>query len=346
VRRATTAVCVALCIGVPASAKAQNVAQYLALAREYAAGQGTDAMMQLATWSRPDITAAGKAAAVTATVRDLMALAMLHTDLANTIIDRQREAADFHVTRAQEILAVARGDAATTARLDNERVRQFSRSWFRFVIGMYTSCNRVGDAARFTHFGFLASPEDPRFYVARGVLIEVRTLTFVPKPATLALAARRREQTEESLKAAATNFLHALSVDPRNAEAHLHLGWVRSLLEDKRARTNLDAALENATNDTVRYLAHLFLGGIAERENRLPDALREYEAVRSLGAGYQTPYAALSRVADALGDAYRARELAMVGLQLKKSEDDPWWDLRIGFDRESLNWLRAEARKP
>jgi hypothetical protein len=36
----------------------------------------------------------------------------------------------------------------------------------------------------------------------------------------------------------------------------------------------------------------------------------------------------------------------MVGLQLKKADDDPWWDLRIGFDRESLRWLRAEARRP
>jgi hypothetical protein len=36
----------------------------------------------------------------------------------------------------------------------------------------------------------------------------------------------------------------------------------------------------------------------------------------------------------------------MVALQLKKADDDPWWDLRIGFDRESLLWLRAEARTP
>ena len=344
--RARTVVWFTLCVCVASPARAQNVEQYLALAREYAGGRGTEAMAQLATWSRPDITAAGKAAAVTASAHDLMALAMLHTDLANTIIDRQPQAADFHVTKAQDILAIARGDAATTDRLDNQSVREFSRRWFRFVVGMYTSCNRPGDAARFTHLGLLEAPEDSRFYVARGVLIEARILTFAPNPATLALAARRREQLEDGLKQAATNFLHALSVDPHNAEAHLHLGRVRLLLSDKRARTDFDAALENAANDTVRYLAHLFLGGIAERENRLTDALREYEVVRSLGAGYQTPYAALSRVEGALGRADRARELAMVGLQLKKADDDPWWDLRIGFDRESLLWLRAEARKP
>jgi DNA-binding HxlR family transcriptional regulator len=43
----------------------------------------------------------------------------------------------------------------------------------------------------------------------------------------------------------------------------------------------------------------------------------------------------------------RARELALIGLQLdKESADDPWWDHRIGFDRESLYWLRDEVRRP
>jgi tetratricopeptide (TPR) repeat protein len=344
--RVRTVVWFALCVCVASPARAQNVEQYLALAREYAAGRATEAIQRLATWSRPAITAAGKAAAVTASVRDLLAAAMLHTDLANTIIDRQREAADFHVQRAETLLLIARGDPRLAERSDNQRAREFLRSWYRFVAGMYTSCNCLADAARYNRLGLLASREDPRFYVAGGILIEVRTLTFVPVPASLAFVARRHEEMEEGLKRAATSFLHALSIDSHNAEAHLHLGWMRLLLSDKRARTDLDAALENATNDTVRYLAHLFLGGIAERENRLTDALREYEAVRSLGAGYQTTYAALSRVEGALGHGDRARELAMVGLQLKKADDDPWWDLRIGFDRESLLWLRAEARKP
>jgi tetratricopeptide (TPR) repeat protein len=330
-----------------APARAQDVAsRYLALAREYAAGQGTDAERRLAAWSRADIVAAGDAAAVTASTRDLIAAAMLHTDLANTVIDARRDDADFHVQRAEALLLVARGDPRFADRSDNQRAREFLRGWYRFVAGMYTSCNRLADAARYNRLGLLASPEDPRFYVAGGILTEVRTLTFVPAPASLTFQVRRREYMEEALTRAAASFLHALSVAPRNPEAHLHLGWMRLLLGDKRARTDFDAALENATNDTVRYLAHLFLGGMAERENRLPDAVREYEAVRSLGPGYQTPYAALSRVEGALGHGDRARELAMVGLQLKKADDDPWWDLRIGFDRESLVWLRAGARKP
>jgi hypothetical protein len=56
---------------------------------------------------------------------------------------------------------------------------------------------------------------------------------------------------------------------------------------------------------------------------------------------------ALSRIEQALGHPERARELALVDLQLdKEAADDPWWDHRIGFDRESLYWLRDEVRRP
>ena len=83
------------------------------------------------------------------------------------------------------VLAIASGDAAADRTVDNERVRGFSRRWFRFVVGMYTSCNRPGDAARFTHLGLLASPEDPAPLRRPRHPLEIRMLTFVPNPATL-----------------------------------------------------------------------------------------------------------------------------------------------------------------
>ena len=73
----------------------------------------------------------------------------------------------------------------------------------------------------------------------------------------------------------------------------------------------------------------------------------QYNQAREIGPDYQTAYAALSRVEQALGHDTRARELALIGLQVdKRNEDDPWWDHRIGFDRESLSWLRREVRRP
>jgi tetratricopeptide (TPR) repeat protein len=210
---------------------------------------------------------------------------------------------------------------------------------------MYGSCDRPNDANRYVMLGFLVFPEDPHLYTTRGILIEVRLRAILADWRQGGdLTVSRRRNSDEVLKAAAMQFRHALAIANQDAEARLHLGWGLLFLGDKRATAELDAALSTAPSDTIRYLAHLFLGGLAERENRLSDAAREYENARALGAGFQTPYVALSRIEHALGHVERARELAAFALQLAKTDDDPWWDHRIGFDRESLTWLRAEVR--
>jgi hypothetical protein len=137
---------VLLLLGVSSPALAQTVQQYLALARVYADGRGDEATQQLAEWSHDDIAAAGKAAALTGSVRDLMAAAMLHTDLANTILDAQPSAAD-----SRETGAGSAGDR-TGRRGDHRAPRQraraaFSQRWFRFVARMCTSGERM-DARR------------------------------------------------------------------------------------------------------------------------------------------------------------------------------------------------------
>jgi tetratricopeptide (TPR) repeat protein len=332
----------ALLIALAPPARAQTVARYLMLAREYAAGDGEDATRQLAAWSPDDVTAAADQAMLTGSVHDLVAAAMLHTDVANVVIDTSPQKADFHLKKARGALTAASGRIG-----ERERLEPFVRRWFRFVASVYTSCELLKAASDHVQLGLLRFPEDSSLYVARGVILEVSVRkSLVPDWRRGDSLSGRGQAVEDVLTRAAQQYLHALSVDSHNPTAHLHLGWVRFVLEDKRAKADLEAALSDATDDTVRYLAHLFLGGLAERENRAGDARREYEEAGAIGDGYQTPHVALSRVDGALGDNEHAREHALIAVQLKKSDDDPWWDHRIGFDRESLRWLRAEARKP
>jgi hypothetical protein len=125
---------VALLVAAGAStARAQDVSQYLALAREYAAGQGTDAEKRLAVWSPDDVTAAAAGAAVTGSVRDLMAVAMLHTELANTIIDTQPQLAEFHLKSARAAFTVA--SDRTGEREHLEPLNAWPRRRRRSVVG-------------------------------------------------------------------------------------------------------------------------------------------------------------------------------------------------------------------
>ena len=333
-----------LVLGLASPCSAQDVERYLALAREYAAGRGDVATARLAIWAPLDLSAAAEVAALTASARDLTAAAMLHTDLANTIIDTDPDVARFHLNLARRALTVASGRIG-----QRQRLAPFVRRWFRFASSVYTSAELIKEALHEIQLGQERFPDDAGLEVARGILEEVVIRkTSVPdwRRGTI-FNVSNRARVESEMKTASDHYLRALSIDPHNAEAHLHLGWVRFFLSDGRAKIELDAAVADAANDTIRYLAHVLLGGLAERENRLPDALREYDLARTVGPEFQTPYVALSRVEQALGHTERARELALIGLQLdKESADDPWWDHRIGFDRESLYWLRDEVRRP
>jgi tetratricopeptide (TPR) repeat protein len=324
--------------------RAQTVEQYLTLAREYASGRGEEATDRLAAWSTDDVTNAAVAAASAASVRDLIALAVLHTDAANVIIDTRPELARFHINKARGALTVASERIGA-----REHLEPVIRRWFRFVASVYTSAELIDEASSHLLLAERRFPGDAGLCVAHGVLLEViarkRLVTDWRRDATAPNSNRSR--IEGALQDASSQFMRAIAIDPHNAEAHLHLGWIRFVLADGRATTELEAAVADADNDTTRYLAHLFLGGVAERNNRLEDALREYTRARDAGAEFQTPYVAMSRIEQALGHTSVANELALQALGLDKSDnDDPWWDHRIGFDRASLEWLRAEVRKP
>jgi tetratricopeptide (TPR) repeat protein len=333
-----------LAIGLAPPARAQNVEGYLALARRYAAGQGDDATQDLARWSRLEVASASAIAVMTGTTPDLLATTMLHTDLANSIIDTEPDFARFHLNMAARTLTVASGRIG-----QRNRLAPFVSRWYRLVASVYTSCELLNEATAHIQRGLDIFPDDAPLFVARGVVLEVtvRKRLLADWRRDTVFGATNREAIESALKRATDQFMRALSLDLHNAEAHLHLGWVRLFLGDGRARAELDAAIADARDDRVRYLAHLFLGGLAEHEKHLEEARQHYESARTLGPEFQTPYVALSRVEQAIGDDGRARELALIGLGLDKRDgDDPWWDHRIGFDRESLLWLRDEVRRP
>jgi tetratricopeptide (TPR) repeat protein len=218
--------------------------------------------------------------------------------------------------------------------------RIFAGRWHAVVASMYTARGLVVAADRIIRDGLTDFPRSPELYVARGSIQEMRAAAMTDLRSSPTTGGVSRV-----LEAAAADFRRALEVDRSLAMAHLHLGWVHHVLGDERSGRDLDAALAHATDDGVRYLAHLFRGAIAERERRLDEARREYEAARAIGP-YQTPFVALSRIEEALGHHDRARDLAHEYTARAIQVEDPWWDYHLGgFDATALAWLHSEARR-
>ena len=329
---------------VAAPATAQDDADYARLVDTYAAGHLNDAVAVLARWPRENVTAAVRGMTRVSqrgpgVPAGLRAAAMLHTDLAAAILNSDGDLSGFHLGLAHGLvnLLAAKKETVTGA-------HEFVKRWYEFVPTLYLVTGNLETASRLLREGLVQAPGDPTLYFYSGVLSELAG----PPPATIVTRGGGISQVvrgEKHLEVAADAYRRALAVDDRLAVVRLHLGWIHYRQHDSRARADLEKALADATDTRTRYLAHLFLGAVAERDLRLADALREYEEARSIGPEYQTAYIAISRAAEALGDTERARQTTSAFIGIEKRED-PWWEYHLGgLNIPALEWLRAAAHR-
>jgi hypothetical protein len=267
----------------------------------------------------------------------LRAAVMLHTDTSYALLLAGTTGSGFfHVGAARRVFAMMK-----TGGPGDARTQTFERRWFAFVASLYTANSLFDRAAILIRDALSAYPREARLYVVRGALLETRLAFTAFDPSSPTQLSRR----ERALEPAAADYRHALELDPNLPMALLRLGAVHMMVRDARASRNLEAALRASSEPIDRYLAYLLLGAVAERDNRLDVAERDYDAARAIAAACQTPYVALARIATARGDDARAQTIASAFADVAEKASDPWWDFHLGgFDQASLNWLRAEAR--
>jgi tetratricopeptide (TPR) repeat protein len=224
--------------------------------------------------------------------------------------------------------------------------QEFVKRWYEFAPTLYLMTRELDKASWLVREGFTRSPATPIMYVYSGIIVELRggvSSGVVSAPRGFSTGAGR---AGNQLELAAGEYRRALAVDAHFAPALLRLGWIHFQQRDTRARADIEAAQADATDVATKYMAHLFLGAIAERESRLADALDEYEQANAVGPAYQTAYVAICRIAEALGDTERAQRAAVTFVGIEKRED-PWWAYHLGgFNMTALDWLRAAAHAP
>jgi tetratricopeptide (TPR) repeat protein len=272
----------------------------------------------------------------------LRAATMLQTDLAGAMAmvgdtagaDTQLRAANRILDR---LLSQDPDDGAT-----------FASYWYAFASSIYVAEGLPERARAYVDNGLYRFPKSPELYVARGIVGEMvaRQAELDPRVATLGPSSAYARRFEQLLTSASGNFEHAIELDQANAVAHLHRGWTLHQAGDRRAEREIELALANASDDGVRYLAHLILGAVAESRKDLDAAASEYEAAWALG-GAQTACVALSRVEIERGHLERSRAIVDEFARRHEHTEDPWWNLRVGgFDGAALAWLRTEAQRP
>jgi tetratricopeptide (TPR) repeat protein len=345
VSRAFLAIMALVVVVCARSVLAQAPDDYVDVVDEYRTGDPNTAIRTLARWPERSVEDSIRQSAKRLRPGQIVAAVMLHTELGAAILDSLPSRTSLQFGHARTLI-----DALTERRDEREHADAVRLHWFRFVISLYAADGRLVDAEIYARDALGRFPRDPILIFQKGAILETARSTNSPSAALALLRGRApasATRQEQTLEAAAAEFRRALAIDPHMAVARLHLGWVHVQLQDDRAREDLTAALADARNDGERYLAHLFLGGLAERQSRFDEAAQEYERTRQLCPGCQTPYIASSRIEMARGRSEQARELARRFAALERVEDDPWWTYRFGTpDDEALTWLRAEAHRP
>jgi hypothetical protein len=151
---------------------------------------------------------------------------------------------------------------------------------------------------------------------------------------------------------ATTQFSQALALDPSYHLAALHLGRVRMLQNNKAEAARLFSSTTRAHDPRVSYLASLFLGRFAERDDRYEEAEQLY---RDAAARYPSGQAATLALSQLLSQTSRetdAREVLMVLLAKPRGHivEPLWTYLRspvLELDEVLGNFaeLRAEVMK-
>ena len=222
---------------------------------------------------------------------------------------------------------------------DPERRRRFERPWLLAVALHLFQRGQWPLALRYLDLGLQRYPEDPRFLLARGSLLETQGTLGLRVASSTDLAAATTSRRDMASKQAAWSraemtqaescYRRALAADPGLFEARVRLGHVLQRMgQAEKAVPELEGVIAEPDADPhVRYLAWLFLGAIREAEGRPKDAVPAYQAAIGLLPDSQAAYVALSHAFHRLGERAASLESLRetLGRAGRRHGWDPWW---------------------
>jgi tetratricopeptide (TPR) repeat protein len=309
-------------------------APYLEAVLAYRRGDIDNAVDRLGAWRPEALKRAATAAADGADDWRLRAsAAMLHVEVILHGKATTDAPVSLHMALAERIID----------KLDSA---DFRRRWYSLAGSVYLARTDPTGASTYIDRGQRLFKDDARLHMLAGAVNELRSHLADSNLHDRVTVRITPPGGRRALVLAESSYRRALDLDSTLDEARLRLGRVISLRNDqKAARMELERVARHAEIPRLQYLAHLFLGAVAEYQNDFATARADYRAALAIGPACQTPYIALSSVDAALGHDVTARDLmARYAAVSAEAAPDPWWFYQNGgIDEESLVWLRQQA---
>ena len=236
---------------------------------------------------------------------------------------------------------------------DRERLTAFIRDWYLLVVSHLQSTINVALLRPHVDAGLRDFGGDPELLLARGWLSEsaaeraIVDRSLVREIYELDYQGRWRQR----LAIAAGDYRGALRRNADLHEATLRLGRVDALRGDvDQARRAFGQVASGDAPASLKYLAHLFLGELAEGAGDLASARAAYAAALGYAPAAQAPKLTLSRLSVLAGDLPDARRwVARALAETAPGREDPWWHYRHGqawLGNARLHAFRQRGLRP
>ena len=278
----------------------------------------------------------------------LRAAVMLHTDreayerLQSPVVETTRECGIHrHADYARSLVGLLA--------LQTDASRDFARRWLTAMAlwSQWDLC--LDDARRWTREGLRWFPKDATLLLIQGTASESAAAMW-PRVARLGDKESNRESLQATfgrrgdLTAAKRDLEAAVARDPELHEARVRLGRVLwTLGRPDEARTALEAAVRQARDPSLAYLARLFLGRVLEDTKDLPGAVAHYREALAIDPHAQAAALALSEALLLQGEEGESRRVADEALAHapRPQPRDPYLTYRLGRAAEAEERFEA-----
>lgn len=208
------------------------------------------------------------------------------------------------------------------------------RDWYLVVASRLQRGGQLVFLKRHVREGLELLEDDPELLLARGSISEADAdAALVDRSLAREIyASDYVHRWRQYMSAAGGDYEAATRRQPDLYEATVRWGRINTHLGDRTAaRRALDQVAASDAPAQLRYLAYLFLGDLAEREQQPDRARAAYESALTLIPTAQAPMLALSLLCDGAGESACARRwLAQSLAATRRGRLDPWWAYQRG----------------
>lgn len=274
----------------------------------------------------------------------IQAAVMLHTDVAFRTGGRPLDdSGEVHLGIAQRLSEM----------IEEEGHRQsFQRDWLLTIGYYFQSMLASLRAIEYFEDALDLVPEDGEILLALGTAHETLGRRFrggVQRSDETSRFEREAQIRQRNhLRKTRSFFERALKVDPAPLEARLRLGRLQHRLgNDKEALQQLHKCSSGASEPSLKFLSHLFLGEVFESQGKMDKAIEAYRDAHQTDSDSHAGSLALSHALHTQGERRTAFEIWMSALsKARPDDDDPWWRYPFGRSEQfesMLNRMRKDV---